>query len=194
VSLKVAVVCEDHTLDQFVAIPVIAALLVAVGKPNAKVAAVTNPRVRGFENLIQHACPILGRYGAISDVVIFIVDLDCGGKSGGRRTKAERLQRKLSSCDVYPDKAIVVGAVNEIEVWALWGMRRELSRRWSDVRAECHPKEIYFDPLLLAGDRFTPDKGRKRLISLSLREGWDSLKQGCPELSRLEEAMRRLLQ
>lgn len=192
-SLKVAVVCEDHTLDQFVAVPVVAALLVAVGKPNAKVAPVTNPRVRGFEDLVRHACPILGRYGAISDAVVFIVDLDCGSKAEGRRTKAEKLQRKLSSCEVHSDKALVIGAVNEIEVWALWGMRRELSTGWSDVRAECHPKEVYFDPLLSPSDRIKPDKGRKRLISLSLQEGWDSLKQGCPELSRLEEAIRRLL-
>jgi hypothetical protein len=86
-----------------------------------------------------------------------------------------------------------LSTLKEVEVWALWGNRDALGAGWNDVRAHCHPKEAYFDPLITENDRARVDGGRTRLIRDSLGAGWQSLRMGCPELQHLEDQLRHAL-
>lgn len=182
-SYRVALVCEDHTLDQFILRPVVEALLRSVGKPRAIVTAVTDPQLRGIGDLKRELCGIVARYSLISDLVIIAVDRDCASD------REASMRALLDGCD-GAKKALLVVARQELEVWALWGKRDELSTRWADILEECHPKENFFDQILESGDERQPGRGRSRLIARSLENGWSSLAAGCPELAQLEEEVR----
>lgn len=54
-STRVFVACEDPQLDQHIAVPVVQALFrQGLGKRQARVQAITNPRIRGVEDLLAH--------------------------------------------------------------------------------------------------------------------------------------------
>lgn len=184
-SFRLAVACEDHTKDQYIVKPILEALAGALGKRRAQVHVITSPKLNGIGSLKREACAIIRRYAPISDVVIFIVDADCDGGGGDGSEAGPRLQQALDHCD--GGKAIAIAALQEVEVWALWGVRASLGDAWAQVRAECHPKERYFEPQITSLDRQTVDGGRSRLIGASLSSGWRSLATGCPELAFLKD-------
>lgn len=180
------VVCEDHTNDQYIAVPVIQAAMKAAGKPNAKVSAVTNPRLGGISELQTNYVDIAKRYGAIG-VVVFVVDRDGEDGLEGRKNRLASMASLKGGLDEdLASKVVNVVAVEELEVWALWGARRKISASWSDVRAERDPKEAYFDVLLDGEDAKKPGGGRVKLVKESLGETWSSFASGCPELRNLE--------
>jgi hypothetical protein len=185
-SFTVAVVAEDYTLDQFILKPVIVSLCGFLGKPRARVDMVRDPRLHGYADLFSEACGILARYGAVADLVVFVVDADCQDGTGGRSDRLASLKRVLANCPRHQDKAVAVAALQEVEVWALWGIRDQLDSAWQAVRAECHPKEAFFEAQVHQAERRTPDRGRTRLTKMSLAGGWQSIRQGCGELQVLE--------
>jgi hypothetical protein len=189
--MKVAVVCEDHTHDQFILRPLLEAALATLGKPRARVHIVSNPRLTGFDNLIRRLCEIVVRYELLADVIVVAFDVDCEDGRDGRSHKRSRVQQALSACQ--SPKVATVGAVQELEVWALWGSRGTLGIPWSTIREERHPKEVFFEPLVTQADRLTSDGGRSRLMELSLTPNIRSLTQGCPEVSLLIEDMRNII-
>jgi len=193
VSYRVYVVCEDHTLDQYIAKPVISAMLSVIGKVKADVRVVTSPQLRGYGDLKREACAILARYGAIGDLVVFIADADGCKIVNGKPERHEALSKVVDNCASHGHKGAVVVARQEIEVWALWGVRSQLKDSWSTVVKDPHPKERYFDSMLDASDIRKPGKGRMRLTALSLAGGWSSLRKGCEELGELETELRRRL-
>lgn len=155
-SYKVAVLAEDHTYDQYIVKPVVQALLAHLGKPNAQVFMITTPRIQGHSQMKQRACEILSRWSPIVDVLLLAIDLDCQDGLGGRSNRRVSFLDVLANCPVGSDKGVVVLAVNEIEVWALWGCRGELADSWEAIRAHCNPKEVYFAALLTQADRLRP--------------------------------------
>lgn len=188
-----AAVCEDHTHDQYIVRPVLQRLLSTAGKPHATVTVVMDPRLKGIDDLKRRACEVLKRYGAVADIVVFVVDADGLDGTGGMGNRQELLQRLVQKCEKYSERAFVVAAIQEVEVWALWGSRAQLGVEWKDVRAERHPKERFFEPLVTSADQRTPGRGRVRLIEKSLTN-WGSLAGGCPELGEFASAVQSLLQ
>jgi hypothetical protein len=191
-SVKIAIACENPRYDQYIIRPVLEAVLRFLGKPRARVTVITDPAATSYENLLAQACDILKRYAPVADAVIFIADTDCEDGSAGRRNKALRLRNAVAACD-DPSKAITLTALQEVEVWALWGVRDGIDASWAAIRAECNPKEVYFEPLLTQDDQQQPDGGRARLMAQSLSSGWTSLRTGCQELQELEDGLRALL-
>lgn len=182
-SYRVMFVCEDHTLDQYILRPVLKSLLNYLGKPKADVRAVTDPKLSGIGDLRRDMCSIVTRYTVVSDLLIIAVDGDCV------EDRQSSFEEALAQCPGH-EKALVVVARQELEVWAIWGSKDELGDGWSTITQECHPKETYFEGLAKPGDARRPDRGRTRLTSLSLGRGWRSLAQGCPELGELEARVR----
>jgi hypothetical protein len=191
-SFKVAVVCEDPTLDQYIVRPIVQSVLAHLGKPRARVLVVTDPHLRGIDDVKTKACAILAKY-AIANAVLYLVDCDCEDGRQGTGDRQATLSTRLAQCPVGGHNAIAVCAIHEVEVWALWGIRDELGTPWTQVRESCHPKEQFFAPLLSTSDAMLPDRGRTRLIKLSLAGGWASLRQGCPELEHLEVKLGELI-
>ncbi|SRR6266568_3551484 len=191
-SLRVSLALEDHTNDQYIACPVVRALLADLGKPRALVKPITDPRIRGVNQLKAQAPELLDRYGAISDIVVFIVDGDGEDGSPGRGNRLASMQNLLSDCP-RREQSLIAVARQELEVWAIWGSRSQLGVPWSEVVNERHPKERFFDPLITEADLRFPGQGRERLLKLSLSQGWRSLATGCPELAQLQEDFKRML-
>lgn len=189
-SYRVALVCEDPTLDQFVVRPIVAEALRQVGRPRAIITTITNPHMGGYSRVEALACAVLDRWSAISEAVVFIVDADCEDGIGGRRNRRRRLQTLLDDCPAGRGKVLLVVAIQEVEVWALWGQEASLPSRWSTVRSDCNPKERFLQPLLTKADHMRPDRGRTRLVGAALRRGWTSLRGACPELAELELSLQ----
>jgi hypothetical protein len=192
-GVKAAVICEDHTNDQYIVRPLIAELLKHLGKPQANVRVVSSPRLHGFEDVVGQACALLERWGAASDIVIFAVDTDCDDGELHERNKILALGNALNQCTKHLENAVVVFARQEVEVWALWGVRGDLGTSWDEVRKECHPKETFFEPQVRQSERKRPDGGRTRLMQESLRSGWQSIRSRSPELAQLEEDVKAVL-
>lgn len=191
VSFRAFVVCEDHTLDQYACVPVVSAALAAVGKPRAVVKAVTSPHLGGISDVERQFEDVAVRYAAISDLVVFALDRDRMDGQGGRRDRLKGLlDRKADLPEAVGAKVDVLLAVEETEVWCLWGQRTRIAASWAEVRTERDPKARYFDPLLEKNDARLPGRGRQRLVSESLANGWDSLTAGCPELKDFESRLR----
>ncbi len=193
VSLRVSVVCEDHTNDQYIVRPVLQRLLTSLGKGRASVSVVTSPRLRGYPSLRAQACAVLEQYGYVSDLVIFVVDADGEDGQNGRRDRAAELRGVLAGCRAHVEKGLVVAAIQEVEVWALWGYRAEIAVPWATVRSDRDVKEAFFDPLLEPSDVRSPGRGRQRLIERSLSVPWSSLSVGCPELKALSDEIEAKL-
>jgi hypothetical protein len=191
-SVKIAIACENPRYDQYIIRPVIEALLRHLGKGRARVTVITDPATTSYENLLAEACDILERYAPVATAVIFVADTDCEDGSPGRKNKALRLRNAVNACE-GSSKAICVTAIQEVEVWAIWGARDRIRDSWDEIRAECDPKEAYFQPLLTEDDQRRADGGRSRLMSDSLAGGWQSLRTGCDELLELEESLEALL-
>ena len=63
------------------------------------------------------------------------------------------------------------------------------TKRFTEVRKHCDPKERWADPLLDEIGRDGPGKGRKRAMR-ALAGNWRSLSTRCPELTELQAAVR----
>lgn len=188
-SFRVFVVCEDHTLDQYVCVPVVQAVMAYLGKPRAVVKVVTSPRLTGISSVEGEFESIAARYAAIGDLVVFALDRDAMDGLDGRKDRQAGFQARVDALPAeVAAKVDVVLAVEETEVWALWGYRSELV--WADVRAERDSKELYFDPRVEKEDLRHPGKGRARMTAMSLAAGWQSLATGCPELRAFETRLR----
>jgi hypothetical protein len=190
-AVKVACICEDPVNDQYIVRPIVKAALKSIGKPDAHVHVVTSPRTRGFEDMVSKLPDLLLRYGGESRAIVIVADLDCHDGDRSSRNKPRALEQAIAGCQ-RSDGAVRVLAQNEVEVWALWGSRGDLGAAWSVVRAECHPKEVFFEPILTSADRKMPDGGRSRLTTASLSGGWESVAGGCPELGPARAALALL--
>lgn len=123
-----------------------------------------------------------------------MADLDGqDGRAGAGDRRAAFADRLAALPADVRAKTLVILAVQELEVWALWGSRAQIPDPWSLVRAERDPKERYFEPLLTDGDRMSLGRGRIRLVRLNLASGWQSLRDGCPELRDAEDEIKSRL-
>lgn len=113
------------------------------------------------------------------DLFLLVIDRDCD--RAGHEAKARERESE------HPARLIAALAWQEIEVWALALHRERLPDRWPAIRAECDPKERYWDPLVQAeGWLTTVGKGRKKAMR-ALGQGWTGLLQVCPEIKTLRE-------
>lgn len=174
--MKVLVIPEDQQLDQYILKPVLEMLFADLGL-KARLSILPEPRLRGATAALDR--DIVGgivRDNPMEDLFLLIVDRDCN------RTNHEALakQRQLE----HPKKLIACLAWQEVEVWMLALYKDRLGVSFTEVRAECDPKERFADPLLNELGREGPGQGRKNAMR-ALRKKWQSLRGTCPELNEL---------
>lgn len=190
-SFTVAFLCEDQTYDQFIVKPVLISLLASLDKPNARVVPITSPRIQGIAQLKKVLCEVITPFARKADLVVVAFDQDCEDGQDGRSSRLQQVENMLAQCT--RSSVLLVCAVQELEVWCLWGQRKYLGSSWDSIRAERDPKERYFDGLLSKSDLLRPDGGRERLMAASLASGFESLARGCPELGELRDRIKALL-
>ena len=76
---------------------------------------------------------------------------------------------------------LAANAWEEIETWVLAGVDLPNEWTWTNVRAEIHVKEVYFEPLAAQrGLSDSPGGGRKPLAEEAARR-IGAIRQKCPE-------------
>lgn len=179
--MKVLIVCEDHSLDQYVAKPIVERALVEVGATGS-VRVLTDPRLQGVSQLLQELPGILA--DAMEQIVVVVVDNDCD---------RERTRAKLSAAVASETRVVMCCAIEEVETWMLALHREQLGESWAIVRSNCDVKEAYAVPFLKRTKRDGGvGRGRKDAMR-SLARNWRSLLELCPELRVLCADLSRVL-
>lgn len=184
--MRVLVIPEDPTLDQYVVKPIIERIFLDLGR-TARVDILNDPHISGAAQALDPALisEIIGD-NAMIDLFLLVVDRDCDRMGHEAKTRARESE--------HPGKLIAALAWQEIEVWALALHRQMLPDRWPRIRTECDPKERYWDPLVRdQGWLGTVGKGRKKAMR-GLGAGWSGLRQVCPEIEALRERIEAWLQ
>lgn len=178
--MKVLVIGEDPTHDQFILRPVVEAVLAAADL-HARVEVLTDPPLGGIEDALdsRQLAAIL-QDNPMIDLFLLIVDRDCDRK---RNTSRAHARANASS-----GRLIACVAWQEVEVWMLALHREHLTETWSTIRAHCDPKEAFVDRVLDHIGRSGPGGGRKTAMR-SLSGQWRTLVSICPELRELVHAV-----
>ena len=182
-SLRVLVIPEDPTYNGYILKPIVEKMLAELGKPNAHVTVLTNPKLNGYPHAVSAIRGDLAdRYGHL-DVWLFLPD-------GDRASNLGTLENELSQRNVH---LLCCAAQPEVEVWLLAGHRDKLSLPWGDVRLHRRLKEDVFEAFLKEfGDDQSPGGGRGRLVRETL-QNYRGLLEVCPELAELENRLRTFL-
>lgn len=182
-SFKVLAVPEDPTYNGYLLKPLLERMLQEVGKPNAFVKVLDNPKVSGYDEAKRRLRDeILDRYKHFN-LILFLPDADGRDRTGEFDSLAAAAQTKGV-------RLICCAAVQEVEVWLLAGHADRLGLDWKAVREDVHVKENVFEPFLAKfGDPRRVGGGRIELMQEALRN-YRGLRDRCPELRSLEDAIR----
>lgn len=183
-TLRVLVIPEDPTLDQYILRPIVERMFRDLGR-SARVEVLQKPRIRGVTQAMDAGKLVeIVRERRMFDLFLLMVDRDC---ADDRAAALAALEAR------HPDKLFGCLAVQEVEVWMLALHRDLIDARWSLVREDCHPKEGFATPFLVSrGWNTSLGRGRARAMDV-LAERWNGLLTACPELATLRERLREHL-
>lgn len=180
--MKVMVVPEDPTIDQYILKPVVEQLFADLGK-SPRVQVLSKPRLRGVAQALDPA--------VLADIVetnrmidLFLVLVDRDGDAHKRPLEAKERTRE------HLDRLFVCLAIEEVEVWMLALHRESLDVPWKEVRAERDPKERFARPFLAAHAPKLSAGGGRAWAMRELGAKWKGVLEVCPELNELTESVR----
>ena len=190
--MNVLVIPENSRNDQHILKPLFERLFRSIGRKRAHVEVCQNPVLGGIAEAmkIDSLSTIVESYRSMVQVFILCVDRD--GQEG-RRRQLDRIEEQFRNDRTF----LAANAWEEIETWALAGLKLLPDWSWADVRAEINVKEHYFEPL--AKQRCVaegPGGGRKALGREAARN-ISVIRRKCAEdfgvlAQRLEDAFRVL--
>jgi hypothetical protein len=166
VSCRILVIPEDPTYNGAILKPLIERMAAECGKPNARVTVLTNPAIKGIEDLRGRIGEIAGSY-AHMDVLICIVDAD--GKD-----RADMFATMKNLATSRGAHLLCCAAVQEVEAWLLAGHIEKLPDSWSQIRANTSVKEQVF---------------QRDLLMKTALQNFSGLLARCPELSQLQSEL-----
>ncbi len=182
--MRVLVIPEDPTIDQYILRPVVSRLFVDLGKlPQVEI--LFRPRLRGVTEALD-AIKLASVVGSFPMVDLFLVIVD---RDGIESRKAVSGAREAE----HSGRLIVCLAIEEIEVWMLAIHHASLGYPWREVRSEIHPKERFAQPFL---QERAPklDAGQGRAWAMrNLGGQWRGVLRRCPELEELKQRIETWL-
>lgn len=177
--MKILIVPEDPTLDQYILKPIVERICTDHGL-RARVDVLRDPHLHGVDQaLARDIVAGIVRDNPMEDLFILMVDRDCD-RLGNSTKAATRLAE-------HPDRLLACLACQEVEVWMLAIHRKQLGAPWNEIRSECDPKERYADSFIAErGWSAEVGRGRKKAMR-ELGSAWTGLLQVCPELRELHD-------
>lgn len=142
--MRVLVIPEDFTYDQYILQPLVEAMIHYLGKPRAKVVVCRDPQLGGIAQATnwEQIEQIIERYPMVN---LFLLCVDRDGEAG-RRERLDQIEKLAAEILPEGHALFAENAWQEIEVWVLAGHDLPGEWNWQEVRAEIHPKELYFLP------------------------------------------------
>ena len=179
--MKVMVIPEDPTRDQYILKPVMERMFLELGR-RARVQVLCNPRLRGVAQALDAAT--LARVVAMYPMIdLFCILVDRDGELDVRPVQARMREEE------HPDRLMVCLAVEEVEVWMLAVHRERLATPWQDIRSERDPKERFAEPFLAThAPRSSLGAGRVWAMR-DLGSKWRGVLTVCPELDELQQRL-----
>ncbi|NUO81701.1 hypothetical protein HUU05_16650 [candidate division KSB1 bacterium] len=185
--MRVLIIPEDPTNDQYVLKPIIAAIFADLGR-KARVNVLQNPRLRSVNQALDPKTieAIIVSYPQ-ENLFLLLLDRDC------EETRIENIKMREKNALSVNRRLLGGLAIEEIEMWALAVYEGTLPHPWQEMRRECHPKEEYFEPLIAQLElNYDVGRGRKHLMR-SLPSNYSRLLQLCPEVSELRARIKQML-
>lgn len=173
--MNILIIPEDFRNDQYILKPLFEALLSDAGKPRARVTVCKDPLLAGVTEALKkdRLDEVLDRY-PMADLFVLCVDRD---GEAHRKTKLNELEKHYGAKVIF----LAENAWEELETWALAGLKLPASWAWATVRSAISVKEDYFHPLAVArGVDDGPGRGRKAL-GVEAAKRLDAIKMKCPE-------------
>ena len=175
-SVRVLVIPEDFSKDQYILKPLMTRLFQQLGRKSAKVVVCQDPRLGGIGEALKQKRldEIVARYQGMIDLFVLCVDRD-GDKN--RRARLDRIEEQFGSKVVF----LAENAWEELETWLLAGLQLPSDWRWSAVRAEVHVKERYFVPLARERNLAHHPGGGRRLLGKEAARNIQVIRRKCPD-------------
>lgn len=177
--MKVLLIPEDPTLDQYILKPVVTQLFADLGRA-PRVEVLARPRLRGVAQALNAAilADVVATYPMV-DLFLVLVDRD-----GDERRHAQAAAREAEQ----PGRLLVCLAVEEVEIWMLaLQAGSKLGKPWREVRRETSLKERFARPFLAThAPGLAPGEGRVWAMR-GLGGQWKGVCRRCPELAELRQ-------
>ena len=174
--MNILIIPEDFRNDQYILKPLFSRLFQSIGKPRVRVDVCRDPLLGGVGEALksERIEEVVEKHEGMTDIFILCVDRD---GDTNRRQRLDHIEREFGDTRIF----LTENAWEEIETWVLAGLDLPRDWQWSDVRAEIHVKEIYFEPLVAQRNLSdAPGGGRKSLgEEASRRIG--AIRQKCRE-------------
>lgn len=183
--MKVMVIPEDPTVDQYILKPIVEQLFADLGK-SPRVQVLSKPRLRGVPQALD--AEILADIVDTNRMIdLFLVLVDRDADTQRRPATARERERE------HQGRLFVCLAIEEIEVWMLALHRDALNAPWKEIRAERDPKERYAHPFLAHRARTLSAGAGRAWAMRDLGSKWRSLLDLCPELAELKRCIESWL-
>ena len=187
--MRVLIIPESPTNDQYVLKPLIEAMLTHLGKPHAKVEVLKNPYLNSVNQALngEILANIVARYRWV-DLILLCVDRD------GDEKRVHKLRAREAEAASVGARLLGENAWQELETWLLAGHDLPSNWNWRDVRDEISAKEVYYIPFAASQNALLePGQGRKRLGAEAAGR-YGRVRQLCPEdVANLESRVAELL-
>ena len=173
--MKVLIIPEDFRKDLYILKPIFERLFRSIGKRRARIEVCLDPLLGGDVEALKsdRLSEIVGLY-PMTDIFVLCVDRD--GREG-RRHRLDEIEAKFG----VAAQLLAENAWEEIETWVLAGVDLPNEWTWTNVRAEIHVKEVYFEPpAAQRGLSDSPGGGRKPLAEEAARR-IGAIRQKCPK-------------
>jgi hypothetical protein len=183
--VNVLIIPEDFRKDQYMLRPIVATML-RVKEKTATVRVCMDPLLGGIDQALkwERIEEIIERYKGMVDLFLLCVDRD--GVST-RRDVLNTIEQRATESLPAGKQFLAENAWQEIEVWVLAGHQLPSEWVWQEIRAEVHPKELYFLPFAEQRKLLSePGEGRKTLAQEAARQ-YPRIRQLCPEVADLEQ-------
>lgn len=181
--MKVLIIPEDPTRDQFILKPIVERIFKDIGR-SARIEVLQDPHLRSVNQALnKDLLRGIVEDNPMVDLFLLMLDNDCNAYNADAKAR-DRCQElaRLTYCL----------AIEEVEVWML-ALHSEFRSAWRQVRLDCHPKESYCQPFLARqGWNLDVGGGYKRAMR-DLGKNWASLLQLCPEVRELLDHLRTRL-
>ena len=172
--MRVLVIPEDFRKDQYILKPILSRLFKRIGASSVRVEVCQDPLLGGIDEAlkIERMKEIVAQHAGMTDLFILCVDRD--GKVGRRQT-LNHIEKKLGH------NFLAENAWEELETWALAGLKLPKAWRWKDIRAEIDVKERYFNLYATQRGLSSLPVGGRVVLGEEASRHIDAIRQKCPD-------------